>query len=269
MQYEDKSAHRLLEPAPTIAEIHKLQKDRSYRDRRGLFFIEGVRNFIAAVDNKHSFDALAYSEKLLIHPIARQQVRRLKRAGVPFARLSPEQFREVSRTERASGVAAIVKQRILFIANVRPGDRECWTALAHVRSPGNFGTLMRTSAATGSSGFILLGDSIDPYDPMAIRATMGALFKQSIVRTTSDEFRSWIRRHNLQVVGASPDGAVDYDRFRYTRPVVLLLGAERTGLSQTQRLACQQIVRIPMVEGVDSLNLAVAGSLLMYQVFRS
>jgi TrmH family RNA methyltransferase len=268
-QDKDRTAQNPLDTAPVLAAIHRLQEDRTYRDRRGLFFIEGVRNFLAAVDNRFSIDTLVYSEKLLINPIARKLVRGLKRAGVPFTRLSPEQFRGISRTERASGVAAIVHQRVHKLWNIKPRGHQCWTALSHVRSPGNFGTLLRTSAATGSTGFILLGDSIDPFDPMAVRATMGALFKQTLVRSTQQELQRWAAQHDLQVIGASPDGTVDYDRLRYKRPAVLVLGTERSGLSQEQRLACQHIVRIPMVEGVDSLNLAVAGSLLMYQIFRS
>jgi tRNA G18 (ribose-2'-O)-methylase SpoU len=95
---------------------------------------------------------------------------------------------------------------------------------------------------------------------------MGALFRQTFVRASLDELRQWVNQHQLVVVGASPDGAVAYDQVRYTRPTVLVLGEERSGLSQHQRALCHQLVRIPMVAGADSLNLGVAGSLLMYAV---
>ena len=260
---------RQLEIAPTLATIERLQNDRGYRDSRGLFFVEGVRNFVEAVDHRFSVEALLYSEKLLIHPLARKLVRRLKRAGVTFARVTPEQFRRVSKTKRASGVSAILRQRVLRLDQVKLADRGCWTALSHVRLLGNFGTLLRTSAATGAAGFILLGDSIDPFDPAVVRATMGALFKQTLVRTTAEQLRRWARINNIQVIGVSPDGAEDYREVMYTRPAVLMLGGERKGLTDEQRGMCNRIVRIPMVEGMDSLNLAVAGSLLMYEVFRS
>jgi TrmH family RNA methyltransferase len=98
---------------------------------------------------------------------------------------------------------------------------------------------------------------------------MGALFKQTLVRTNVEPFRHWIQAHHVPVIGASPDGEVDYDQVRYARPTVLLFGNERSGLTDEQRSLCQQIVRIPMVGGTDSLNLAVAGSLVLYAVFRS
>jgi len=268
--HDEPSTHeRQLEIGPTLLRIRRLQDDRCYRDHHRLFFVEGVRNFVQAVDHHYSLDTLVYSEKLLTNPLARKLVRRLKRSGVPFARASPEQFRTVSKTERASGVAAILRQQIRRLEHIAPRRDQCWTALSHVRSPGNFGTLLRTSAATGAAGFILLGDSVDPFDPAVVRATMGALFTQTIVRTTAEQFRRWVQIHKLQVIGASPDGAEEYDRVRYTRPAVLVLGGERSGLSEDQRSLCQRIVRIPMVDGTDSLNLSVAGSLLMYEVFRS
>ena len=269
MHDEAGSDFRQLEIAPTLASIERLQHDRTHRDLRGLFFIEGVRNFVESVDHRFSVETLLYSEKLLTNPIARKLVRRLKRAGVPFARVTPEQFRRVSRTERASGVGAVLRQRVEILEHIKIEEYQCWTALSHVRSPGNLGTLLRTSAATGAAGLILLGDSIDPFDPAVVRATMGALFKQTLVRTSIMQLRRWVRTNNIQVIGASPDGAVDYDQISYSRPALLMLGGERKGLTDEQRRVCNRIVRIPMIEGMDSLNVAVAGSLLMYQVFRS
>jgi len=269
MHDEPTTDHRQLDAAPILARIARLQDDRRYRDRHQLFFVEGVRNFIEAADNHFPLDALIYSERLLIQPVARKLVRRLKRAGVPYARVSPEQFRSVSRTERASGVGAILRQRVLRLDDITPRRADCWTALSQIRSPGNLGTLIRTSAATGGAGFILLGYSIDPFDPLVVRATMGALFRQSFVRASAGQLGRWARNHKLQVIGASPDGEQEYDQVGYVRPAVLVLGNERSGLTSEQRAICRHIVRIPMVEGTDSLNVAVAGSLLLYEAFRS
>ena len=269
MKDEHRADYRQLDVAPTLTRIRKLQSDRRYRDQHRLFFVEGVRNFVAAMDQRFSIETLLYSEKLLTAPLARKFVRQSKRAGVPFARVSPEAFRSISSAEHASGVAAILHQRIQTLEQIQPDQFSCWTVLSNVQSLGNFGTLLRTSAAIGAAGFILLGQHIDPYEPVVVRATMGALFKQTLVRTNVEQFRRWIHTHRLAVIGASPDGVVEYDQVRYTRPTILLLGNERSGLTDEQRSLCKQIVRIPMVAGSDSLNLAVAGSLLLYAVFRS
>jgi RNA methyltransferase, TrmH family len=269
MAGEDTTGHRPLAVAPTLTRIVRLQRDRQYRDTQRLFFVEGVRNFVAAIDHGCTVDSLLYSERLLTAPVARKLVRRLKRAGVPFAPVSPEQFRTISRAERASGVGAILRQHILDLQHVPPGDTPCWVVLTHVRAPGNFGTLVRTSAAIGAAGFILLSGSIDPFDPAVVRASMGALFRQMLIRANMEQLRQWVQRHALLVVGASPDGSVAYDQVRYARPTILMLGEERRGLTEDQRALCQQIVRIPMLADADSLNLGVAGSLLMYEAVRA
>jgi TrmH family RNA methyltransferase len=268
MAGEQTTGQRPLEIASTLTLIDQLQVDRRARDTHGLFFVEGVRNFVTAVDHNCAVETVVYSERLLTSPLARKLVRRLKRAGVAFAQVSPEQFRAISRADRASGVGAILRQRVEDLQRIVPGDRMCWVALSQVRSPGNFGSLVRTAAAIGAAGFILLGASVDPFDPTVVRATMGALFQQTLVRTDAEQLRRWVRQHHLQVIGAAPDGTLEYDQVRYTCPLVLVLGEERRGLSVEQRALCQQIVRIPMVAGTDSLNLAVAGSLLLYEIFR-
>src|SRR5262245_38406627 len=112
--------YRQLEFAPVLEKVKKLQTDRRYRDSKGLFFAEGIRNFVEAVDHNFPIDTIIYSEKLLISPIARKMVRRLKRNGIPFARASPEQFRTISKTERASGIAAIFRQNIQKLDQLKP-----------------------------------------------------------------------------------------------------------------------------------------------------
>lgn len=265
---DDPTFGQALAATPTLALITRLQTDRQTRDTRGLYFVEGVRNFVAAVDHRAPVESIVYSERLLTVPIARKLVRQLKRDGVPYARLSPEQFRSISHTERASGVGVILRQQIIDLASFTPTRQNCWIALRHVRAPGNLGTLIRTAAAVGASGFLLLGTSVDPYDPSVLRASMGACFAQTFARTTSLQLHQWVQAHQIQVVGASPDGALSYTDVRYRTPVVLLLGEERAGLTASERALCDQLVCIPMVAGTDSLNLGVAGSLLLYEVFR-
>lgn len=253
----------------TLAEIERLQSDRAFRDDVGLFFVEGIRNVVAAVEGGLQVQHLLWSDVLLTSSAGRQIVRSLRRAGMPNTRASPEAFRRVSKARRASGVALVLRQHHLPLHKVSPRRATCWVVLGRVRSTGNFGSLVRTSAAVGGGGFILVGGAVDPYDPVVVRATMGALFSQTFVRTGVRQLRDWIRRHRLQVVGVSPDGTEDYDRCRYRSPPLLVLGEERQGLDDEQRSLCKHLVRIPMCGNIDSLNLAVAGSLLMYETFRA
>jgi len=234
-----------------------------------MFFVEGVRNVVHAMEAGFGVETLVYSDKLLTVPIARRLVRDQCRSGTPTLQISPEEFRQVSTTPRASGVGAIVAQRWAALHGVSPRVGLCWVLLEAVRSEGNLGTLIRTSEAIGGAGFILVGTRIDPYAPGVVRAAMGATFRQTFIRTNDQSLANWVRRHRCRVVGASPDGSAELHRFAYPRPTVLALGEERQGLSPGQRGHCTDLVRIPMVGAADSLNLAVAGSLLLYEVYRS
>ncbi|MEG4573387.1 RNA methyltransferase [Microcoleus sp. N3A4] len=253
----------------TLARIERLQFDRAYRDTHSLFYIEGVRNFVQVIDRHFEISAILFSEKLLIAPLARKMVRSARRSGIPTISVTPEQFRRVCKTERASGVGAIVRQRWFKLDEISPQAGLCWVVLENVRSPGNLGTLIRTSEAVGGAGFIFVGGRADPFDADAVRASMGGLFAQKFVRTDFRTLGGWMRHHGCHGVGASPDGAADFHSFNYPRSTVLFLGEERQGLTQQQRDFCQHLVRIPMLGAADSLNLGVAGSLLMYEVYRS
>jgi RNA methyltransferase, TrmH family len=166
-------------------------------------------------------------------------------------------------------VGAIVAHRWSPLHGTSPRAGLCWVVLEAVRSEGNLGSLIRTSEAIGGAGFILVGARIDPFDPAVVRASMGALFRQTFIRTNNVSLRNWVRRHRCRVVGASPDGSAEFHRFDYPGPTILVLGEERRGLTPFLRDLCSDLVRIPMVGAADSLNLAVAGSLLLYEVYRA
>ncbi|CAN1211765.1 hypothetical protein TUMEXPCC7403_16290 [Tumidithrix helvetica PCC 7403] len=166
-----------------LDQIQQLQSDRTYREASQSFYVEGVRNFIWAIDNQLQISKIVYSEKLLTAPIVRKLVRKSRRDGIPCLSITPEQFRHISRTERASGVGAIVRQPWEQLSEISPRTGLCWVVLDTVRSPGNLGTLIRTSEAFGGAGFILLGDRIDPFDPDVVRSSMGAVFRQQFVQS--------------------------------------------------------------------------------------
>ncbi|MCG8510647.1 MAG: RNA methyltransferase, partial [Rhodospirillales bacterium] len=191
-----------------------------------------------------------------------------RRLGVPVSKVSPEAFRSISTTDRASGVAAVVRQDVATLDCVDPIGTMFWIVLESVRSSGNLGTLLRTSAAVGGSGFIMLSKQIDPYNPAVVRSSMGALFRQRYVRTDLRQLWHWVRDHHLQLIGVSPGGDTCFTKPMYHRPTLIALGNERTGLSESVADRCHATVRIPMLPETDSLNLGAAGALMMYEVAR-
>jgi len=240
---------------------------RRERDRTQTFFAEGLRFVGQAVAQGAHVEAVLVVPKTLDHPFGLRLRRQLEQKRVPVWEVTPELFLRLSRAEEAQWIGAVVRQRWDAPAHVPSAPGLCWVALDEVHSPGNLGTILRTGDAVGAAGLILIGDAVDPYDPACVRATMGAIFAQRLVRVPAAAFAAWKRQSGLHFVGTSPRAAHDYRAAAYPAPTVLLMGGERRGLSDERLRLCDDLVRLPMVGQSDSLNLAVATGVLLYEVF--
>jgi TrmH family RNA methyltransferase len=252
---------------PTVESVLAL-RDRAVRDATGRFFVEGVRFVITADREGHAIDALVVAPDLLHSAVAEQLVARRRRTGTPVLDVDDAQFRALSILGEPQGIGAVVRQRWVPPSALRdPHHNALWIAAGAVRSPGNLGTLLRTADAVGADGLLCLSPVVDPHDPRVVRATMGALFAQHVCRVSPAQLREANRYGALFVVGATPDADLDYRALSYRRPIVLMIGSERDGLRADERALCDAVVRIPMRPHCDSLNLAVAASLVLYEAY--
>lgn len=249
-----------------IKQIRKL-RHRPQRQQAGLAYIEGVRIVGEAVQLGADIDVIVVAPDLLKSQFALDLVHQRERSGTPVLRVGADVFRSLSEKDRPQGLAAVVRQRWERLDHMQSRGELCWVALDAVQDPGNLGTILRTSEAIGGAGVFLLGHSTDPYDPEAIRASMGAIFSQRLVRTDALSLSGWARSRGILIAGTSPDATLDYRAARYGRPVILLMGSERQGLSAEDRALCDLLVKIPMVGRADSLNLAVATAIVLYEIF--
>ncbi len=249
-----------------IDRIDRLRSRRE-RERTGVFYAEGIRFVAEALTAGAEIETVVYSRQLLI-PSGLRVLKRCAAARIPTGELSASDFLRNSTALEAQGIGALIRQRWTKLREAVSGKSDCWLALQSVHSPGNLGTILRTAEAAGARGAILLGGQVDPFEPAAVRATMGSLFHQELIRSGIAELREWKSRHDVRVIGAAPDGSVDYRRADYGGQVALMMGLERKGLSLEQIALCDQLVRIPMVGRCDSLNVGVAASLMLYEVFR-
>ena len=263
--------HDASSPSPITDSDHPLiQRFRSLRTEAaraasGCYVIEGIRHVFRATQAQVPIEQLFIAPQVLKSPAGQKRARRLRRAGTPVATVAPDLYRRLSLAAVPQGMAAILRQAWTPLAMVRPGEGNGWLAVEGVESPGNLGTMTRTCEAVGAAGLILIGRTADPYDPAAVRATMGSLFSQKLVRTTADEFIAWCGSQRIMLIGASPQAARDYRAVRYEKPLVILVGSEKRGLSNELCQVCDSLVRIPILRhGVDSLNVAVAAGILLY-----
>jgi len=257
--------------ARAVGHVSRLLSDRHFRDTQRQFVIQGPREFIAACESEQAFAAVLISARLLKCGVARRLVAQLPKLGaasVPVVHVDADKFRSFSTTPHATGIAAIINRQSHRLPDVTPQHGKPWLAISEIRSQGNLGTLIRSAAAAGAQGLILIGQSTDPFHPNVVRPAMGAFFRLQIVRTSWASFHEWTSKFALPVIGACPSGKVDYWESTYAHQSVIMLGEERSGLSGRQSKACDLLVRIPMVAGSDSLNVGVAGSLLLFELQR-
>ncbi|MGH2504311.1 MAG: TrmH family RNA methyltransferase, partial [Ktedonobacterales bacterium] len=228
---------------------------------------EGIRLVAQALTVGAPIQELIVAPELLTSDFARRLVERSQAAGPPCLIVTPDAFLSLPVREHSQGLAAVVGQRWAQLAEIRPTCDARWVALNEAQDPGNLGSILRTSDAVGAEGVILLGPSTDPHDPTAVRASMGAIFTQRLVRASFAEFVRWASVHGCAVVGAAGDATADYHVYRYPAPLALLMGSEQHGLTAEQQAACDHVVSIPMLGGSYSLNLAVATSIILYEAF--
>jgi TrmH family RNA methyltransferase len=240
---------------------------RKQRDGSGRFFVDGLHLVAAAIQQQAEIETCVVAPELLTSPFGRELARALAQCSAQVVEVTADVFQSLAAKEHAQGLGVVAHQRWLDLARVRPQAGQCWVALDTVQYPGNLGAILRTCDAVGGAGVILLGSTTDPYDPAAVRASMGAIFSQRLARASFAEFAVWCRRYNVVVVGTSPAAALDYQAVAYQPPLVLLMGSEPRGLARDQQALCNVVVNIPMVGHSDSLNLAVATGLMLYEVF--
>ena len=168
---------------------------------------------------------------------------------------------ELSGQNNPHDVLAVFKQRY----QPHPGKDGLWLALEEVRDPGNMGTIIRTSDAVDVKGVILVGDCCDPYSPECVRASTGSIFGVTLVRMSNTGILDLAKTWPGDVVGTSGAARADFRR-QYLHPVLLAMGSESRGLSAELSRSCTQLVKIPMKEGVESLNVATATALMLYQM---
>ena len=140
--------------------------------------------------------------------------------------------------------------------------------LDRVRDPGNLGTIMRTIDAVGANGVILIDDCTDPFSVEAVRASMGAIFTLEISLCTGDEFITFGKCFEGTIIGTALQSSVDYRLADWRSPCIILMGNEQVGLPEKLKGACDQLISIPMHGRSDSLNLAVATGISLYEFLR-
>jgi TrmH family RNA methyltransferase len=245
-------------------------RQRKHRDASGLFLVEGIHHVGEAVEAGVQIESIYYAPESLTSPFAQDLINRQAAQGLPCYAVAANIFDSLAEKENPQGILAVVRQAQHSLSELGPRNFPWGVAVVEPQDPGNVGTILRTVDAVGASGLILLENSVDPYHATAVRASMGALFWHPVVTASFVEFGAWARENRYHVYGTSAHADRDYREVEvYQRPLILLMGSEREGLSDEQAAICEQLVRLPMKGKVTSLNLAVATGVVLYEVLGS
>lgn len=253
---------------PIVKEIKGLIAQRKHRTQAGLFVAEGLKLATDALEAGWDIRYLAIGPDARDNPIAQQAAASAKARGALILEVNTAILSAMTRKDNPQMVVGVYEQRTQSLASIRPEDATTWVALDRVRDPGNLGTIIRTADAVGASGVILVGDCTDPFAVETVRATMGSLFHVPLVKTSREAFLDFAAKWPGPVVGTHLEGSVDYRKAEYGEPVLLLMGNEQQGLDAPMTSACNTLIRIPQVGQADSLNLAVATGITLYEIRR-
>ena len=236
------------------------------RFRTGLYIIEGIRHLARAVEHNARIESVFLDTSVLSNPFGQKLARRLRKRGVPGIRLSHQLYRDLTLAAEPQGIGAVLRQNWMPLSNLEVEPKSLSLAVESIESPGNLGTIIRTAEAAGVTAILILSPDCDPYDPATVRATMGSLFSQKLVRCSQHEVTSWAKSNGVAIVASSPTGLMDYKALRYRFPAVLVIGSEKRGLSDQVLEAADFVVRITMHGGCDSVNAAVAAGVLLFEM---
>ena len=242
---------------------------RKSRRETGLFVAEGASVLVAARDAGWKPTILAFLAGSATAGVARELLAWAGTAGAECLEVSPAVLGKLAARDNPQTMLAVFEQRWHGLpAPPQAGSDALWVVLEAVRDPGNLGTVVRTVDAAGASGVVLIGACADPYSREAVRATMGSIFSVPLVRASPEDGLRWASGWPGEVVGTRLDATEDFRSATYRRPALLLMGSEGPGLSSGLSAVATRLVRIPMAGRLDSLNLAVATALMLYEMRR-
>ena len=252
---------------PRIKDVVKLQK-RPYRDETGILLVEGYREVKRMLDNGRKPQALFYAPAFFRGGNEMTLVQRSAEAGAELFECTGEVFQKIAYRDRPEGLLALAPQVRGTLADLPTVENPLFIVAESIEKPGNLGSLLRSADAAGVHGVIVCDRCTDINNPNVVRSSIGTLFSLPVVEASSEETLAWLRARGIKVLAATPQAEREYTDVDLTTGVALVVGTEQVGLSDSWMKEADLQVRIPMLGQIDSLNVACASTLLLYEAVR-
>ena len=238
---------------------------RKHRIRQERFLVEGGQLLWMALDAGFLVDEVYFSGKLDRHSSTGVLLTKLEQNGARLIEVTPSIHASMSTRAGGDHLIGVVQHKALSLREVKLPDITLVLVLDRLQDCGNVGTLVRTADAVGASAVILIEPCADVYDPRAVRSSMGSIFNLPVLSIQDlSELETWLRTNSLQLVGADAHQGTLWGQDALQGGVALCLGNEARGLSSDVDALVDTRVRLPIHGKADSLNVAVAGGVMMY-----
>ena len=242
-------------------------RDRRERESTGLTIVDGAREILRALDAGVRVETAFLCEDLLRTPDAIAVAERLRHRPATVE-VAPAVLAKVAFGERLDGVVAIVEAPRLSLADLVLPTDPLLVVVEGIEKPGNLGAILRTADGAGVHAVIAADPRTDPFNPNAIRASLGTIFALPVIAATSAETMTWLLAHGIRGVATVVDAAMDYADADLRGPLAIVLGSEADGLSPAWRGGDLTPVSIPMHGNADSLNVSTAAAVILYEAVR-
>ncbi len=241
-------------------------RERRTRDKSSTFLIEGYRELSRAKD--FVIEILYFASEHFLGDNERELIDEIAGRGAEIVRLSESLFSKVSYRDRPDGLIAIAQQEHSTLSDLPEKETPFFLLGEAIEKPGNLGTMLRSADAVGVDGVIVCDPRTDIFNPNVVRASVGTLFTQPVVQATTKETLQFLRERGIAIVATTPQADLLYTDVDFTQPVAIAAGTEQLGLSEEYLRNADIKVRIPMCGVADSLNVASATTLILYEVLR-
>ncbi|MBN2448926.1 MAG: RNA methyltransferase [Lentisphaeria bacterium] len=254
---------------PRVKAVVRL-RDRRGRDREQHVLIEGYRGLLRALHAGYPVHEVFLCPALFQGSHEAELIAGFERRGARIVETTEDVFRRMAYRDRPEGLLGIGPQVHRTLADLETGAAAAplYLVAEAIEKPGNLGTMLRSADAAGVSGLILCDACTDLFNPNVVRASTGTLFTVPIAEATSPAAIAWLRARNVRIAAATPHSGERYTEADLTPPMAIVVGAEQIGLSPTWLDACDLPLRIPMLGVADSLNVATATALLLFEAMR-
>ncbi|MDP2136588.1 MAG: RNA methyltransferase [Candidatus Didemnitutus sp.] len=252
---------------PRVKQLVRL-RERRERDESGLFLVEGYREVRRALEKKVALQDLYFCAEWFLGENEPALLEQAAAAGAQLTELSKEAFAKVSYRDRPDGLLAVAPQWKRTLAELSLGTQPLLLVVESIEKPGNLGTILRSADAAGVGAVIVCDAVTDVFNPNVVRSSTGVLFSVPVVIADSATVHAWLIERGIGIVATTPDTKLLYTQADLRGPLAIVMGSEQYGLSDFWLKNSSSLVRIPMVGQADSLNVAMATIITLFEAVR-